>query len=94
VRTSDWDTCFVVNEQRIVLGRFGRAVLARDDDTAVDDAMTSGPSTVRPSLELGKAVERMHAQQLTGLPVTRSDGVLLGLLRRDDAERALAFRQT
>ena len=51
--------------------------------------MTAGPSTVRPSLELDKAVERMHAQKLTGLPVTRSDGVLLGLLRRDDAELAL-----
>jgi CBS domain-containing protein len=52
--------------------------------------MTAGPSTVRPSLELDQAVERMRAQNLTGLPVTRSDGVLLGLLRRDDAERALA----
>ncbi len=51
--------------------------------------MTAGPSTVRPSFELDKAVERMHAQELTGLPVTRSDGVLLGLLRREDAEREL-----
>src|SRR6266852_3645569 len=89
VRTSDWDTCFVVNEQRIVLGRLGRAVLARGDDTSVEDAMTAGPSTVRPSLELDKAVERMHAQKLTGLPVTCSDGVLIGLVRREDAERAL-----
>jgi len=90
VRSSDWDTCFVVNDERIVLGRLGRAVLARGDDTSVEDAMTAGPSTVRPSLDLDKAVERMHAQKLTGLPVARSDGVLLGLLRRDDAERALA----
>ena len=89
-RAAGWDTCFVVNEQRIVLGRLGRAALAHADDTTVEAAMTAGPSTVRPSLDLDKAVERMRAQKLTGLPVTRSDGVLLGLLRRNDAERALA----
>jgi predicted transcriptional regulator len=51
--------------------------------------MTAGPSTVRPSLDLAAAVERMRTQNLTNLPVTRSDGVLLGLIRRPDAERAL-----
>jgi hypothetical protein len=35
-------------------------------------------------------VRRMQAQNLTGLPVTRSDGVLVGVLRREDAEQALA----
>jgi Mg/Co/Ni transporter MgtE len=93
VRTSDWDSCFVVNEHRIVLGRLGRSALLRDDATTVEAAMTAGPSTVRPSLELDKAVERMQAQKLTGLPVTRSDGVFLGLLRRDEAERALASNE-
>jgi len=53
------------------------------------EAMTLGPSTVRPSLELETAVERMRAQNLTTLPVTRSDGVLIGVLRREDAEQAL-----
>lgn len=52
--------------------------------------MTPGPSTVRPSLGLDEAVQRMQAQSLTSLPVTRSDGVLVGLLRREDAEQALA----
>ncbi len=93
VRSSNWDTCFVVNEQRVVLGRLGRMTLSRDEEATVEAAMTAGPSTVRPSLELDKAVERMRAQKLTGLPVTRSDGVLLGLLRRDDAERALASNE-
>ena len=51
--------------------------------------MTLGRSTVRPSLELGQAVDRMRRQNLTTLPVTRSDGVLVGVLRRDDAEQAL-----
>jgi Mg/Co/Ni transporter MgtE len=82
-----WDTSFVVNEQRVVLGRLGRAALAGEQDLTVEEAMTAGPSTVRPSLDLSAAVERMHKQDLTSLPVTRSDGVLLGLIRLRDAER-------
>src|SRR5919198_1059300 len=87
---ADWDTCFVTNREGVVVGRLGRAALAADGDISVEDAMTLGPSTVRPSLELEKAVERMRNQNLTTLPVTRSDGLLIGLLRREDAERALA----
>jgi CBS domain-containing protein len=89
VHDAGWDTCFVVDEGRVVLGRLGRSALARDGDVSVEEAMTSGPSTVRPSLELDRAVERMREQRLSSLPVTRSDGVLVGVIRREDAERAL-----
>ena len=75
-----------------MLGRLGRAALARDDDTSVVEAMTAGPSTVRPSLDLAASIERMRTQNLTNLPVTRSDGVPLGLIRLSDAERALEPR--
>ena len=90
VREAGWDTCFVVDERRVVIGRLGRSALARGRDVPVEEAMTLGPSTVRPSFGLDQAVERMQAQGLTGLPVTRSDGVLIGLLRRAEAEEALA----
>jgi len=73
----------------VVLGRLGRAALAGERDEEIEQAMTAGPSTVRPSLELDRAVERMRRQNLTTLPVTTSDGRLLGLLERDTAERAL-----
>jgi len=89
VRAAGWDTCFVVNDEKVVLGRLGRAALAGEDDVSVEEAMSAGPSTVRPSLELDRAVERMRGQNLTTLPVTTSDGRLLGLLERDTAERAL-----
>ena len=90
VRANGWDTCFVTDAEGGVVGRLGRAALAGDDDVSVEEAMTLGPSTVRPSLELDNAVDRMRRQNLTSLPVTRSDGVLVGIIRRDDAERALA----
>ena len=90
VRAAGWDTCFVVNDERIVLGRLGRAALARGGNASVEDVMAAGPSTVRPSLDLSRAVERMLSQKLTNLPVTRPDGVLLGLVYREDAEQALS----
>jgi CBS domain-containing protein len=45
---------------------------------------------VRPSARLEAMVERMREQNLSNLPVTTSDGRLVGLLLREDAERALA----
>jgi Mg/Co/Ni transporter MgtE len=71
------------------LGRLGRAALAGDNEVSVEQAMSAGGSTVRPSFELERAVERMRRQNLTTLPVTTSDGRLLGLLERDTAEQAL-----
>ena len=86
----DWDTCFVVVERGILVGRLGRSALQRDDDVSAEEAMTNGPSTIRPSARLAQAVERMRARDLESLPVTTSDGRLVGLLLCEDAERALA----
>jgi len=90
VTRTGFDTCFVVDDDGVVLGRLGRTALASDADVLVDEAMTEGPSTVRPSARLAEVVERMQRQNLSGLPVTTSDGRLVGLLTRADAERALA----
>jgi Mg/Co/Ni transporter MgtE len=89
VRAAGSNTCFVVNEQQLVLGQLGRAARTGHDEVRVERAMSAGPSTVRPSLDLDRAVERMRRQHLTTLPVTTSGGRLLGLLERDTAERAL-----
>ncbi len=83
---SGWDTCFVLDERGVVLGR--RAIRGRGD-VSVEDAMTLGPSTIRPSARLSDMVERMRKQNLTNLPVTTSDGRFVGLLTRQDAEEAL-----
>jgi CBS domain-containing protein len=86
---SDWDTCFVVDKQGVVLGRLGREAIRERANVAVEEAMTLGPSTVRPSARLEAMVERMQRQKLTNLPVTTSDGRLVGLLTLRDAEEAL-----
>jgi CBS domain-containing protein len=86
---SGWDTCFVVDERRVVLGRIGRRAIRAREDVTAEEAMTPGPSTIRPSARLREAVERMHRQNLTNLPVTTSDGRLAGLLTLHDAEEAI-----
>jgi CBS domain-containing protein len=71
---SGWDTGFVVDDRGVVLGRLGRrAIRGKANASARLEAM----------------VERMHRQKLTNLPVTTSDGRLVGLLTLRDAEEAL-----
>ena len=88
-RIGDWDTCFVLDAAGVLLGRLGRSALRSEDDVSAGEAMTDGPSTIRPSARLAWAVERMQARDLTSWPVTTSEGRFLGLLLREDAEAAL-----
>ena len=87
---SGWDTCFVVDDRRVVLGRIGRRAIRGRADVSAEQAMTPGPSTIRPSARLEAMVKRMREQKLSNLPVTTSDGRLVGLLTREDAERAIS----
>jgi Mg/Co/Ni transporter MgtE len=83
-RAGAWDTCIVINEQRVVLGRLGRRAVGSDSDETVEEAMSPGPSTVRPSIGTDALLERMHARKLTSYVVTTPDGRLVGLIRRDE----------
>ena len=87
VRARGWDTCIVVNDRHIVLGRLGRSALSADDPAAIEDAMTEGPSTVRPSLPVSDLVGRMQASNQSTALVTTSEGLLVGLVRREEAEQ-------
>ena len=80
----------VVNASGVVLGRLGRKALGSEEEVAVEAVMTAGPSTVRPSITPAAIVERMQAQKLTSALVTHSDGTLVGLVRRTDAQAALS----
>ena len=86
VRAAGWDTCIVINEQRVVVGRLGRRALAADTDESVEQAMTPGPSTVRPSIGADALLERIRSRNLTSFLVTTPDGRLIGLALRSDLE--------
>jgi CBS domain-containing protein len=89
VSRNGWDTCIVVNDQNVVLGRLGRGTLQTSDDLTVEQAMSAGPGTIRPNVELATITQRLRDKNLSSALVTRSDGTLVGLLRRADAELAL-----
>jgi CBS domain-containing protein len=89
VRTAGWNTCFVVTPGRVVLGRLGRRAQESEEPQSVEEAMNEGPSTVRPSISLADLLERMDKRNLRSYPITTPDGVLLGLVLREDAEAAL-----
>jgi predicted transcriptional regulator len=82
----DCDICVVTNDAHIVFGLLGRSALRSNQKTRVEDAMTPGPSTIRPSARLEAITKRMHDQNLTRIIVSRSDGVLFGVLRAEDIE--------
>lgn len=88
---ADAASCFVVNDERIVLGRVYRSRLGNDDQTA-EEVMDPGPVTFRPDITIQEMAERMRHEELRTAPITTSDGRLLGLLLREDVERLASDR--
>jgi CBS domain-containing protein len=85
-----WDSCVVVNAQRVVVGRLRRGALDAVGEATVEQVMEQGPTTIRASEELAGLVQRMRNRNVPSIVVTDPDGRLLGILRRTDAELALA----
>jgi CBS domain-containing protein len=89
VHEADWEECVVVNDKRIVFGLLRAHQLDHaDDGDVVADVMQPGPSTVRPHVHIEEMSRFMARHDLDSSPVTTSDGVLVGMLLRGDAEAA------
>lgn len=88
-RAGDWATCIVVNEGGIVLGRMFREQLEADPNARVGEVMRPGPSTFRPNVTAVEMLEYMDRRRHETALVTASDGRLVGLVRREDVERAV-----
>ena len=80
----------VVNDAGVVLGRLRSAALGADPETPVEVLMESGPTSVRPDVPLADITERMQRRKVQSVLVTTSEGRLVGILRREDAEAMLA----
>jgi CBS domain-containing protein len=88
-RAAGLEGCVVVNAAGVVLGRVRVGAADGDTGQSIDAVMESGPGTVRPSEELEGLVARMQKKGINQILVTTSDGRLVGIMRRDDAERLL-----
>jgi deazaflavin-dependent oxidoreductase (nitroreductase family) len=88
VQQAGWNACVVVNDERGVMGLLRADQLAGDPMQSVEHAMRPGPSTFRPNVAITEMADYMAKHKLESSPVTTSDGRLVGLLVRTDAERA------
>jgi CBS domain-containing protein len=84
VLATGWDTCLVVNEERVVLGRLFRVELEGDPGARAGDAMRPGPSTFRPNVAVEEMVRFMAERGISAAVVTTSDGRLVGMFLRED----------
>lgn len=89
VHSSGWDVCLVVDDAGVVLGRLREAAFEKDPGVTVDRVMEEGPTTIRPSTELEGITGRMQAKNVGSILVTRSNGNIIGVMYRADAEQAL-----
>jgi len=89
VRTAGWNVCVVVNDERVVLGLLRGKALDSDPQAVVEQAMDSGPTTIRPNLSLEESIEYMKKNSMDSVLPTTSDGWLVGILHREDAERQM-----
>jgi CBS domain-containing protein len=89
VRAAGWDTCVVVNEERVVFGLMRERELTRgaEQEGPVERFMRPGPSTFRPDVPIEEMATFMTEHDLVNSPITTSDGRLVGLLLREDAVR-------
>jgi CBS domain-containing protein len=84
VIAAGWTACVVTNDDRVVLGLLRATELESDPGLTVERAMRPGPSTYRPSVSVGEMARIMTEHDMENLPVTTSDGGLVGLVRRED----------
>jgi CBS domain-containing protein len=81
---SGWDTSLVVNELGVVLGRLSAANWDAKPGTPIESVMEPGPSTFRPDQTVEALRQRMTERKVKSVLVTDPDGVLLGVLYRED----------
>jgi Mg/Co/Ni transporter MgtE len=86
------DRCVVVNEERVVLGLLRENELASNPEASVEEVMRNGPATFRPNESVEKMLKGMQARGASAVLVTTSDGRLVGLLYRKDAEHLAGVR--
>jgi CBS domain-containing protein len=85
--------CLVVNEANIVLGRLRGDTWKANPDTPIEAVMENGPTTFRPDNFLEPLTKRMREKKVGSVIITNSDGVLIGVLYRKDAEERLQRNQ-
>jgi Mg/Co/Ni transporter MgtE len=82
---SPYGYALVLSPGGVVLGRVRKSALTTlSDGDPIDSVLEPRPQTIRPHLTEGKLAERFESYGFGTLVVTRPDGTLIGVVRRDD----------
>jgi Mg/Co/Ni transporter MgtE len=85
IADSPYGYALILSAGGVVLGRIRKSALETlSDGDPVDAVLEPRPQTIRPHLMEAKLKERFAAYGFRTLVVTRPDGTLIGVLRRDD----------
>lgn len=79
----DWPVCVVLDDDRVVLGVVRADAAGVDGATPVTSLLLPGPPTVRPSIPADELLESMEEDGQDHVLVSTYDGVLLGLVTRE-----------
>lgn len=90
IGASEYGFALVLASDRVVLGRVRGSRLAdTEPDARAEVLMEPGPSTIRPHLRVEDLAGRLATTTGATLIVTDPEGVLIGVVRRGDVERAI-----
>jgi rhodanese-related sulfurtransferase len=79
----DWQISVVVDSARIVLGLLDLPSLANSQGP-IEELMEPAPLTLRPSVSINEALARFEKSHLVFALVTKSNGELMGAVRKID----------
>ena len=88
-RAAEWDTCIVITDDGVILGRISGDALTSEPDLLAGAVMEEGPTTVRPNEYLDELVERMDQQGVERMLVATSAGTLIGEIKLTEAKLVL-----
>ena len=94
VEAAHTNVCIVTTGDNIVLGRIRGRALQGDPDITAEQAMSPGPSTIRPDTELAEIVEYYGKSGIKSVLVTDQDGRLIGTVHIEEARRMLNDQNT
>jgi Mg/Co/Ni transporter MgtE len=88
IADSPYGFALVLSPERVLLGRVRRSALESvAGDGLIEPILEPGPSTIRPHLTVEELRHRLEGSPVRTLVVTRPDGTLVGVIRRDDIAR-------
>jgi rhodanese-related sulfurtransferase len=88
IADSPYGFALVLDDHDVLLGRVRQSTLgALANEDPIETVIEPGPSTIRPHLTIDDLDERLAGSDVRTFVVTRPDGMLFGVVRRDDLRR-------